>query len=382
VIRDFEARLSILFSAASFGPDAFDIHAVFANRHVIAYGAGESFHYFKEVVIRQYGYTPIAVLDRKFHTGDSFEGIPAFSPETYQPCREDQETALVVVCLGQQPYFQAVVQALREMGFRHIISLMDIYEIHNPFRLPPALEDMGFGYFLQQRGPIEEAFSLLADDESREVFLCCLQTHMQRRPVAIPMRGRHEQYTPRDLPLGRGYARFLYCGVSVGEMTRVFADLGQVEELVCFEPDPTQFRLTADFVATHRPSIAKRATALPCAVSDREIIQPFATSDTSFGSRILSTGPTWVQCVSIDRVLPDFHPTFILMDIEGSEPEALKGAELTLRRDSPDLAVCVYHAPHHLWEIPLYLQGLGVGYRFYLRNYTSFVGETVLYAAV
>ena len=382
MIRDFEARLSILFSAASFGPDAFDIHAVFANRSVIVYGAGESFHYFKEVVIRKYSYTPIAVLDQKFHAGDTFEGIPAFSPGEYRPSPEDQESALVVVCLGQQLYYQAVVQALREMGFRHIISLMDIYEIHNSFRLPQALEDMGFDYYLQQRGPIEKAFSILADDESREVFLCCLQTHMQRRPIAIPMRGRHEQYTPRNLPLGRGYDRFLYCGVSVGEMARVFADIGPVEDLVCFEPDPTQFRLTADFVAANKSSIAKRATVLPCAVSDREIIQPFTTSDTSFGSRILSTGATWAQCVSIDRILPDFHPTFILMDIEGSEPEALKGAEQTLRRDSPDLAISVYHAPHHLWEIPMYLQELDLGYSFYLRNYTSFVGETVLYAAV
>lgn len=381
-MRDSRPSVSGLFAQSAFPEDAFYIDKVFHSRKIIVYGAGESFHYFKEIVMRQYGYRPAVVLDRKFSPGDTFEGIPAFSPETYHPSREDQETAVVVVCLGQQHYFQAVLQTLRGMGFRHIIALMDIYEIHNPFRLPPELEGAGFDYYLQQRAPIEKALSLLADDESREVFLRCLQTHLQRKPVAIPMRDRREQYTPRDVPLSRGFSRFLYCGVSVGEMARVFEDIGPVDELVCFEPDPAQFRLTADFISAHRAQIAKRATALPCAVYDRETIQPFATSDTSFGSRILPSGQNWVQCVSIDCILPDFHPTFIVMDIEGSEPDALKGAERTLRQDAPDLAICVYHAPHHLWEIPLHLDGLGVGYRFYLRNYTSFVGETVLYASV
>ena len=69
------------------------------------------------------------------------------------------------------------------------------------------------------------------------------------------------------------------------------------------------------------------------------------------------------------------------MDIEGAELEALKGEEKTIQANRPDLGICVYHSPSHLWEIPLYLHGLGVGYRLYLRNYTSFTGETVLYAA-
>jgi hypothetical protein len=68
------------------------------------------------------------------------------------------------------------------------------------------------------------------------------------------------------------------------------------------------------------------------------------------------------------------------MDIEGAEPEALKGAEGIIRSSRPDLAICVYHAPNHLWEIAQYLNGLELGYRFYLRNYTTFSAETVLYA--
>jgi FkbM family methyltransferase len=376
----YKSTLSRLFELGAFPEDAFYIHKAFQGQRIIVYGAGESFHYFKEVVMRQYGYMPSVVLDRKFCRGNTFEGIPAFSPLEYEPSSDEKLNGLVVVCLGRQQYFDQVVQTLRNMGFRNIISLVDIYEIHNPFRLPLELEEGGFRYYINQKERIESGLEILADELSREVFIRCLQTHMQRKPVAVPMCDRNEQYTPQGIQLARGYSRFIYCGVSVGEMSRVFSQVGKVDELVCFEPDPNQFKLTAEYLATRHEHIAQRVTAIPCAVYSHEAIAAFTYSDTSFGSRILTSGEARIQCVSIDHVLPGFHPTFISMDIEGAELEALKGAEKTLRESRPDLGICVYHCPSHLWEIPLYLHNLGVGYRLYLRNYTSFTGETVLYA--
>ena len=376
------SSLSRLFANAAFPEDAFYIHKAFQGRKIIVYGAGESFHYFKEAVMRRYGYMPSLVLDRKFGQGDTFEGIPAYSPLAYHPPAEERENGLVVVCLGKQHSFEEAVRALREMGFVHIISLREIYEIHNPFGMPQELEDQGFQYYLDQREQIASCLPIWADDDSREVFIRCVQTHLERKPVPIPMCERSEQYAPQGIRLSQGYSRFIYCGVSVGEMARVLGKVGKVEELVCFEPDPHQFKLTREYLATHKAEVAGRVTVLPCAVYSHDAIEPFTYSDTSFGARILPSGDAWVQAVAIDHVLPGFHPTFINMDIEGAELDALQGAEKTIRTSRPDLAICVYHAPNHLWEIPLYLQSLGLGYRFYLRNYTSFTGETVLYATV
>jgi len=379
-MNDFRSELKCLFASGAFPEDAFYLHKVFQGRKIIIYGAGESFHYFKEIVMRQYGYVPSVVLDRKFRPGDTFEGIPAYSPLEYQPSAEEKEHGLVVICLGKQRYFNDVLKTLKDMGFKRIISLMDIYEIHNPFRIPAELEQNGFQYYLGQRQRIESCLDILADDRSRDVFIRCLQTHLERKPVEIPMNRREEQYTPGDISLARGYARFIYCGVSVGEMAGIFSRIGTIEELVCFEPDPNQFKLTVEYLSAHQEQIARRVTAIPCAVYSHETIAPFTYSDTSFGSRILPSGRSRIQCVAIDHVLPGFHPTIITMDIEGAEMEALKGAEQTIRTSRPDLAICVYHAPHHLWEIPLYLNSLDLGYRLYLRNYTSLTGETILYA--
>ncbi len=73
---------------------------------------------------------------------------------------------------------------------------------------------------------------------------------------------------------------------------------------------------------------------------------------------------------------------FVKMDVEGCELRALRGAETTLRRFRPRLAISVYHRPQDMFEIPAFIHGLGLGYRFYLEHYTIHAEETVLYAMV
>ena len=375
-------KLIQLFNQKIFPDDAFRIDKVFNGKRLIVYGAGESFHYLKEIVIRRYGYIPVQILDRKFKKGDRYEGIPACSPEDYIPSEDDKKNAIVILCLGKQKYLEDVVQFLSKAGFCNIIRLMDIYEIHNPFDLPGELQADGFLYFLRHKKQILEAMNLFKDDLSREVFECCMQTHMTRKPVLIHTSPRNEQYTPKGVRLSKGYSRFIYCGVSAGEMDRVMGDIGPVDELVCFEPDPNQFAVTAEYLTNNHLKVARRVTAIPCAVYSHESVEAFTYSDTSFGSRILASGQHRVQCISIDHVLPGFRPTFISMDIEGAELDALKGAENTIRESLPDLAICLYHSPSHLWEIPIFIKSLGPDYKFHLRNYTSFASETVLYASL
>lgn len=73
---------------------------------------------------------------------------------------------------------------------------------------------------------------------------------------------------------------------------------------------------------------------------------------------------------------------FIKMDIEGAELEALKGSESVLRQFKPKLAITVYHDFKDFWTIPQFLDGLGLGYRFYLRHFTIHAEETVLFASI
>jgi len=68
------------------------------------------------------------------------------------------------------------------------------------------------------------------------------------------------------------------------------------------------------------------------------------------------------------------------MDIEGSEFNALCGARETLKNFKPKLAIAVYHGGEDLARIPLFIEGLGLGYEMYLRHFTPFHNETILFA--
>lgn len=87
-----------------------------------------------------------------------------------------------------------------------------------------------------------------------------------------------------------------------------------------------------------------------------------------------------VSAVSIDEVLKEDPVTFIKMDVEGSEKEALEGAGKCIKRYKPKLAVSVYHKPEDLWILGSYILKLNPEYKLYLRHYTTCNYETVLYA--
>lgn len=97
-------------------------------------------------------------------------------------------------------------------------------------------------------------------------------------------------------------------------------------------------------------------------------------------SRISDTETgTSIKTVAVDNCVSD-PVTFIKMDIEGSELEALKGCRETIKKYRPRLAICVYHKKEDLIEIPSYIKELVPEYKLYIRHYSNDAGETVLYA--
>ncbi|WP_196604817.1 FkbM family methyltransferase [Pectinatus haikarae] len=75
--------------------------------------------------------------------------------------------------------------------------------------------------------------------------------------------------------------------------------------------------------------------------------------------------------------------TFIKMDIEGAEYDAILGAQKTLEKYKPKLAICIYHKNTDLWKIPLLIKKIVPEYKFKVRHYSSFNNcGTVLYAYI
>lgn len=98
------------------------------------------------------------------------------------------------------------------------------------------------------------------------------------------------------------------------------------------------------------------------------------------GSHVCEDGNAKIDVVAIDDVVNQGEVTFIKMDIEGSELEALKGAAATIRKWKPKLAISIYHKPEDMVELPLYIKELVPEYKLYLRHHSNNETDTVLYA--
>lgn len=105
------------------------------------------------------------------------------------------------------------------------------------------------------------------------------------------------------------------------------------------------------------------------------------TEDSS-SSCVNNSGTVIIEGCGIDSIVKDEPVTFIKMDIEGSELKALEGAKKTILRNHPRLAICIYHKPMDLIELASYILELVPEYKLYIRHYTTFTWETVLYAEI
>jgi FkbM family methyltransferase len=181
-----------------------------------------------------------------------------------------------------------------------------------------------------------------------------------------------DQYMPIDLPRWVEPLRLIDCGAYDGDTLEALLGGGyRIEAVAAFEPDPNNYaKLTA---RRHF-----NAVYVPCGVSSSTKFVRFDAGHGT-GSRINESGDSTIMCVTIDEVLPSFAPNLIKMDVEGAEPDALRGAECTLRRHRPGLAISLYHQPDHLWEIPLWLARLHLSYKMFIRGHRHCGHDLILY---
>jgi len=188
-----------------------------------------------------------------------------------------------------------------------------------------------------------------------------------------------QQYLPDDLPRPRTPLRIVDGGAFTGDTLTFLLGKGlTVEAAAAFEPDPQNFRMLYDTVRRHGAALGD-TTLFPCGLSDLTTVASFRSGHGA-GSATVDDGDIHVQLVALDQVLPSFAPTYIKLDIEGSELAALHGGVEMIQRHRPSLAVCVYHRPEHLWEIPLYMGELLPSHRIALRYHTYQAFDLVAYA--
>lgn len=150
------------------------------------------------------------------------------------------------------------------------------------------------------------------------------------------------------------------------------------KEIIAFEPNPVQFPVCVDASKAN-----ENVKIYPYGLWNENTKLSFYNSGDAGGARIIkepSENTQIVNVVSLDNILDGEKASFIKMDVEGAELTALIGAKETIKKYHPKLAISLYHKPEDIWEIPSYILPLNNEYKIYIRHYTLYRNETVLYA--
>lgn len=176
---------------------------------------------------------------------------------------------------------------------------------------------------------------------------------------------------------------FVDCGGFRGETSEQFIKWagGDYKKIYLFEPDPVLMHECKENLASKTTS--GNIKYYECGLWKEDASIHFQKGQDIAGSRTVQSDVVSgdeIQVKSIDSVVSDHNVTFIKMDIEGSELQALQGAVNTIRKSRPKLAISVYHKRNDIWDIPVFLLGIHPDYKFYLRTYSFTGNDTVLYA--
>lgn len=253
-----------------------------------------------------------------------------------------------------------------------------VYILDFPAYLSLVGDHTSYGNFYKEnKQTFEKLRNELFDEKSKTAFDFFIEqklTGVYRKPFSTD-----PQYFEKGIINFSDNEIFVDCGAFTGDTVMEFSKcLKQngrfpYKKIYAFEPDPKNVeelnKNLKDF---------ENVNVIVKGVYDQTCSLHFS-ADATAGSRISDEGIE-IEVTSIDDVVRDDNVTFIKMDIEGSELMALKGAEKTIRRCKPKLAICVYHRVEDLTTIPQYIKSLNPDYKLYFRKYWPNAFDAVLYA--
>ncbi len=174
---------------------------------------------------------------------------------------------------------------------------------------------------------------------------------------------------------------FLHLRNRSKKQTDMLMCVGGYRKIVAFEPNSKNYR---NLVRNHPDAIAFQAGVWE---KDGTLIFELNGAGSTFADAERSISDVQGESVkvpvkSIDQTMECSAATFIKMDIEGSEYNALQGARNVILKNKPKLAICIYHSDKDMLRIAELIHEMVPEYRLYVRQHSNSVCETVLYAVI
>jgi FkbM family methyltransferase len=228
---------------------------------------------------------------------------------------------------------------------------------------------------------IENLFKILEDGKSKNVLKSVLNYRLTFDiNDLINCVSKNEMYFDKDIMDFKGENYFIDGGAYDGKTILKFIEAakGNFKFVYSFEPDKNNFALLKSNkrLVEYSSKIKLENKGLY-----KQTGKVCFSNSANQGSCINEGCPNnLINTISIDDYAVNNKITFIKMDIEGSEIDAINGGIKTLKFVKPTLSICLYHKMNDLWEIPLLIKSIQPDYKIYLRQYEYTLYDTVCYA--
>jgi len=230
--------------------------------------------------------------------------------------------------------------------------------------------------------------NLLRDAKSREVLASLIRFRRSLHGSDYPEPDGETEYFPNDVPWQPNEdLSFVdggaWTGDTIEHLLHKCKETGiGVKWIAAFEPDRKNRELLANTIYKLKHTGSEPYLFVwPCALWSQNRILQFSCEGNS-ASHVIDGHDGHSEstfAVALDTVLSGAEPNYIKLDIEGAELPALQGAKLLIEKCRPNLAICLYHRPQDLWQIPLWIAEHWPSYDFHLRLHGPMGLSTVLY---
>lgn len=298
-----------------------------------------------------------------------YEGITCLPPEKL--CGIDELSVIV-----ESKYYHEIKERLLALGIINI----------NRFFLEKIEREH---YLLRNKQEVEQkvndVLAICEDKKSKNVYNHIIESWYAEdiNEDWFEKICSEDQYFDSDIIQLKDNEVFVDAGAYIGDTAAEFlkACKGRFEKLYLFELDPEIYVSLKNNMKEMLPD--GKYECYPYGVSNKDDIVSISCGDRN--SAILAGNgkhekQNEVLCKKLDDVLKNKRITFIKMDVEGAELQALEGAQTIIKEQKPTLAICIYHSANDFVNIPLYIKSLVPEYKIFIRHYTTEMYETVCYA--
>ncbi len=340
---------------------------------VFIYGMGDGCEKILRV-FEQYSIPTAGIFaSDEFVRGHSFK---SHLVHTLSQIEEIVDEFVVVLAFGAG--YDSLYKKIEDIASRHILLAPDVPVVGGGL--------FTYSYALENAAKLRRVYDLLADDRSRQTFADVINFRISGRIEYLTRCTADDEEINELIPLTDDEI-YVDLGAYNGDTLKEFIDRtgGRFSHIYAAEPDRRNFRKLEKTIAELPGEMQDRITAVNAAAWDDDGQISFAqnsgrnSSAADITNERLSQRAEETAAVTADT-LCGAAATFIKMDVEGAERQALKGAEKAIKSGAK-LICALYHRTDDLFELPLLIHEMMPSLKLYIRHKKYIPAwETNLYA--